>query len=59
MANRIIVVPFQEIHFEPGDHFAFQFIDADGETHNIPLHRIRDVYKNGARIWHRAHADAG
>lgn len=53
VAECIIVVPFQEIHFEPGDHFAFQFIDEDGETHNVPLHRIRDVYKDGKRIWHR------
>ena len=52
--DRVIVVPFREIHFETGDHFAFQFIDAEGETHNVPLHRIRDVYKNGERIWHRA-----
>ena len=52
--NQVIIVPFREVHFEPGDHFAFQFIDADGETHNVPLHRIRDVYKNGERIWHRA-----
>ena len=51
--NRVIVVPFQEIHFDPGDHFAFQFIDDEGETHNVPLHRIRDVYKDGERIWHR------
>ena len=51
--NRVIVVPFQEIHFDPGDHFAFQFINDEGETHNVPLHRIRDVYKDGERIWHR------
>ena len=51
--NRVIVVPFREIHFDPGDHFAFQFINDEGETHNVPLHRIRDVYKDGERIWHR------
>jgi uncharacterized protein (UPF0248 family) len=51
--DRVIVIPVREIHFEPGDHFAFQFVDEDGAAHNVPLHRIRDVYKDGARIWHR------
>jgi uncharacterized protein (UPF0248 family) len=59
VADRVSIVPFEEIGFEPGDHFAFLFIDADGETHSVPLHRIRDVYKDGARIWHReGHHDA-
>jgi uncharacterized protein (UPF0248 family) len=24
-----------------------------GEKHTIPLHRIREVYRNGQLIWHR------
>lgn len=51
--DAIIVVPFDAIGFDPEDQFAFQFTDADGTARSIPLHRIRDVYKNGERIWHR------
>lgn len=53
VTGRVVVVPFTDLSFEPGDHFAFQFMDAEGETHNVPLHRIRDVYRDGVRIWHR------
>lgn len=44
VTGRVIVVPFDEIRCEPGDHFAFQCMDADSATHNVPLHRARAVY---------------
>jgi hypothetical protein len=46
-------VPLGEIVIRPDDHFSFELVDQDGETHSIPLHRIRNVYKDGTRIWHR------
>ncbi len=30
-------------------------MDADGYAHEVPFHRVRDVYKNGELIWHREH----
>ena len=51
----IIRVPMREIVFEPSDHFFFELIDPDGELHSIPLHRIKEVYKDGELIWHREH----
>jgi uncharacterized protein (UPF0248 family) len=53
--KRIIRVPLRELYFEPGDHFAFDLIDHEGALHNIPLHRIKQVYRNGELIWHREH----
>jgi len=53
--KRIIRVPLRELYFEPGDHFAFDLIDQEGALHNIPLHRIKQVYRNGELIWHREH----
>ena len=53
--DEIIRVPLKEIVIEPGDHFAFDLYDPDGELHSIPLHRIKDVYKDGTLIWHREH----
>jgi uncharacterized protein (UPF0248 family) len=53
MENRIIVVPFTETVFSLDDPLAFRLVDAEGRTHRVPLHRIRDVFKNGQRIWHR------
>lgn len=55
MLNKILIVPFIEINFDPADHFSFRFISEEGETHRVPLHRVKEVYKDGALIWHREH----
>lgn len=51
--GRIILVPMQELHFQADEHLSFQLVDEDGVTHTIPLHRIKQVYRNGELIWHR------
>lgn len=51
--DRIVQVPMREIFFEPDDHFAFDLIDHEGELHSIPLHRIKQVFRNGELIWYR------
>ena len=53
--DRIIRVPLREISRDPDDHFCFDLMDHDGEWHTIPLHRIKEVYRNGELIWHREH----
>lgn len=53
--DRIIRVPLQEIFFQPGDHFSFDLTDPQGVLHSIPLHRIKEVLRDGELIWHREH----
>lgn len=53
VSNEVVVAPLTELHFSREDHFAFEFLDDEGETHHVPLHRIRDVYRDGQLIWHR------
>ena len=53
--DKVIQVPISRVQFTPGDHFAFQVTDADGTTHDVPFHRVKDVYRNGELIWHREH----
>lgn len=53
LESTLIRLPFREIVFEPGGHFFFHYIDEEGVEHSVPFHRIRSVYKNGERIWHR------
>jgi uncharacterized protein (UPF0248 family) len=55
VAEEIMRVPLREVSFEPGDHFAFNLTDEEGELHSIPLHRIKQVFRNGALIWQREH----
>lgn len=51
--DKIVVVPFRELYFDEEDHFNFQILDESGLTLTIPLHRIREVYRNGEKIWNR------
>ena len=57
--NDVIRVPLKEIFFDRNDRFDFEMVDDSGETHSVPLHRIREVYRNGQLIWHRKVPDDG
>ena len=51
--ERIIAVALKELSFDKDDHFDFQLIDVDGESQTIPLHRIRQLFRNGELVWER------
>jgi uncharacterized protein (UPF0248 family) len=53
LSESVMLVPFKDVYFDDDDHSAFQIVDDEGVTHNIPMHRVRSVYKNGQLIWHR------
>ena len=53
--DKVIRVPIRRVQLTPDDHFSFQVTDPDGYTHEVPFHRVKDVYRNGELIWHRAH----
>jgi uncharacterized protein (UPF0248 family) len=52
--DAIIRIPMRQILVRPDDHSAFDIIDQEGVLQSIPLHRIREVYKDGELIWQRA-----
>jgi uncharacterized protein (UPF0248 family) len=51
--RRVILVPLARIQIDPGNHSSFTAIEADGSMHDVPLHRVREVYRNGDLIWRR------
>lgn len=53
VADSIIRVPLCQVFFDPADHFVCQITDAEGESHMVPFHRIREVCKDGTLIWQR------
>lgn len=53
LTGEIVRVPFRRVRFEKGEHFAFEAIEDDGSVHSVPLHRVREVRRNGERIWQR------
>jgi uncharacterized protein (UPF0248 family) len=56
--NRIILVPLKEVIFPRERPSTFQTVGPDGELHPVPFHRVREVYKNAQRIWHRCDSSA-
>jgi uncharacterized protein (UPF0248 family) len=56
--NRVILVPFKELTFPPANPRTFQITDSAGLVHRVPFHRVRAVYKNSRRIWHRPQREA-
>ena len=46
-------VALREVLFPPGERRAFQMVDESGQVRRIPVHRIREVYKDGQIIWKR------
>jgi uncharacterized protein (UPF0248 family) len=59
VTGEIVRVPFQRIRFEKGARFALEATEEDGSVHTIPLHRVREVWRNGTLIWQRAPAAPG
>jgi len=52
--GRIHRVPFQQIVFPAGERRAFELLDEAGQLRRIPFHRVREVYRDGQRIWQRS-----
>ncbi len=51
--DRIVLVPLREVTFPQDSPQTFQLVDIEGQVHRIPFHRVREVYKDSQRIWHR------
>lgn len=52
-AKTIGRIPFTAMHFEEGNRFSFQLENESGEILAIPLHRIRQIFRDGVLIWSR------
>jgi uncharacterized protein (UPF0248 family) len=56
VAHRIVHVSWPQVRLEPGEHFALEVIEDDGSLHMVPLHRVREVWRDGELIWQRTGA---
>lgn len=45
-------VPLRDVELLPG-HFFLRLTGPDGELREVPLHRVREVYRDGRLIWCR------
>jgi len=46
-------VTFNEISFPEGERRVFEVVDESGQARRIPFHRVREVHRDGQRIWQR------
>jgi uncharacterized protein (UPF0248 family) len=53
VGSKIIRVSFNEVTQLPGNKYTFHVFDDDGIGHCVPMHRVREVYKDGELIWKR------
>lgn len=48
-----VIVPFSYITFDAGSSRMFELVDPNGDSRKIPMHRIREVFRDGVCIWRR------
>jgi uncharacterized protein (UPF0248 family) len=51
--DRLVQVNLRDLRFSDEDRFAVWIADLDGQLRQVPVHRIREVRRDGALIWHR------
>lgn len=53
VSGTLVRVPFGRIRFPSGEHFAFEVVEDDGAVHEVPLHRVREIWRDRVLIWYR------
>ena len=51
--GRVLHADLREIYWDVDNPSFFNLVDEQGETHSIPFHRVREVWRDGSLIWHR------
>jgi uncharacterized protein (UPF0248 family) len=46
-------VALKGISFPQGERRVFEVVDESGQARRIPFHRVREVHRDGQRIWQR------
>jgi uncharacterized protein (UPF0248 family) len=53
VSGTVARVPIRRTRFRSGEHFAFEVAQDHGAIHDVPLHRVREIWRDGVLIWHR------
>ena len=51
--RRVVKVPLTHIGFDSDARAWIEAVEEDGSAHQVPYHRIREVYRDGRLIWKR------
>ena len=53
LAGGLVHGELREPFLREGEHFSVLLWDEKGEPHEVPLHRIREVWRDGVLVWQR------
>ena len=51
--GKTLRIPLALMHPDSANPHELQFVDEEGVIHTLPLHRIREVVRDGVVIWRR------
>jgi uncharacterized protein (UPF0248 family) len=52
-APGLVRVPFDRVRYPADGHYFVEIADPDGATREVPLHRVRVVWRDGVVVWRR------
>lgn len=55
VARRIVRVDLRDFSVDDENHSMLNLVDEDGNARSMPMHRIKEVFRNDQLIWHREH----
>ena len=53
VAGQVQHVDLRDIAWDAENPSFFDLVDEEGQTHSIPFHRVREVWRDGELIWQR------
>lgn len=53
VAGRIVRVDLRALSVDADNHAMLDLVDEDGKVCSMPMHRVREVFRNGTLIWQR------
>jgi len=53
VAGAVLRVNLDDIAWDSENPAFFDLVDAEGVTHSIPFHRVREVWRDAILIWQR------
>jgi len=59
VAGTIRYIELAELTFDAENPTFFRLVDEEGGVHEVPFHRVREVWRNGTLIWQRHHESGG
>ncbi|NMG73403.1 DUF504 domain-containing protein [Aromatoleum diolicum] len=55
VARRIVRVDLRDLSVDFENHSMLNLLDEDGNARSMPMHRVKEVFRNDQLIWRREH----